>query len=187
MSFVICVSKKQSFLGNALCNSYVSPPDQMYSLTRIWYSFPKYIDTCHVISVSRDTVNARKASCEMYAYLLSFQGHNIMAVEPLPLLPSKESCEYQGVSGGCKGGCKGTDNTSPLTRLFNVYNISQTTCTWICCSLFCSYQLITFHGIYGQISSISRTKFQYFNVSYLLLYLSFPNPLKPGVQSRMRK
>ena len=222
----------------------------------------------YVISVFHDTVNAGKTSGEMYVHLSSFQGHNIMVVEPLTVLPSKEPCQHLRVPGGSKGGCKGTENTSHLThwgrvthicvgkltnlssdnglspgrrqaiirtnvgilligplgtnfsenliiiqtfsfkkmhlkmssakwrqfslglnvltRLCNVYNISYITCTWICCSLFCRYQLIVFYGIYGQISSISRTNFQNLNCSHLLLHLTLPNPLKPGFQSRMK-
>ena len=40
--------------------------------------------------------------------------------------------------------------------------------------------------IYHQISYTSRIKSQNLNVSRLVLQLSFPNPLKPGVKSRMR-
>ena len=35
---------------------------------------------------------------------------------------------------------------------------------------------------YRQISNISRTKSQHLNVSSLVLQLSLPNPLKPGVK-----
>ena len=144
------------------------------------------MDTYDVILVSRDSVTAQKASCEMPVYLSSYQGHNIMAVELLPLLPSKESCKHICVSSGSKGAYKGTENTSPINRLFKVYSISHITCTWICCSILCIFQPMVFHGIYDQTSSISCTKFQNLNVSHLLLYLSLPSPLKPGVQSRMK-
>ena len=40
-------------------------------------------------------------------------------------------------------------------------------------------------GDYRQTSNISRTKSQHLNVSGLLLQLSFPNPLTPGVKSKM--
>ena len=45
--------------------------------------------------------------------------------------------------------------------------------------------LIT-HWSYRKTSSISRTKFQSLNVSCVLLQLSLLNPLKPGVQLRMK-
>ena len=37
----------------------------------------------------------------------------------------------------------------------------------------------------SQTSNVSRTKSQNLNVSNLVLKLSFPNPLKSGVKSRM--
>ena len=40
--------------------------------------------------------------------------------------------------------------------------------------------------IYHQTSNISRIKSQNLNVSRLVLQLSLPNPLKPGVKSRMK-
>ena len=39
---------------------------------------------------------------------------------------------------------------------------------------------------YRKTSSISRTKFQNLNVSCIILQLSSPNPLKPGVKLRMK-
>ena len=39
---------------------------------------------------------------------------------------------------------------------------------------------------YPQTSSIRHTKSQNLNVSHLILQLSLPNPLKPGVKSRMK-
>ena len=39
---------------------------------------------------------------------------------------------------------------------------------------------------YRKISNIRRTKFQNLNDSHLVLKSSLPNPLKPGVQSRMK-
>ena len=42
------------------------------------------------------------------------------------------------------------------------------------------------HKIYSQISNISGTKSQNLNVSRLVLWLSLPNPLKPGVKLRMK-
>ena len=41
-------------------------------------------------------------------------------------------------------------------------------------------------SIYRKLSSISRTKFKAINVSRRVLQLSLPNPLKPGVRSRMK-
>ena len=41
------------------------------------------------------------------------------------------------------------------------------------------------HKDYRQISNITRTKSQTLNVSCLVLHLSFSNPLKPGIKSRM--
>ena len=47
-----------------------------------------------------------------------------------------------------------------------------------------------FYGIYWQtyrkISNIRRTKSQTLNVSRLVLQLSLPNPMKPGVKSKMK-
>ena len=40
--------------------------------------------------------------------------------------------------------------------------------------------------IYHQSSNKSRPKFQNLNVSRLVLQLSLPNPMKPGVKSRMK-
>ena len=40
---------------------------------------------------------------------------------------------------------------------------------------------------YRQTISISRTKSQHLNVSRTVLQFSLPNPLKPGVESRMKK
>ena len=39
---------------------------------------------------------------------------------------------------------------------------------------------------YRKLSNISRTKSQNLNNSRLILQLSLPNPLKPGVKSRMK-
>ena len=39
---------------------------------------------------------------------------------------------------------------------------------------------------YRQISNIRRTKSQTLNVSCLVLQLSLPNPLKPGIKSRKK-
>ena len=39
---------------------------------------------------------------------------------------------------------------------------------------------------YRQISNIRRTKSQTLNASCLVLQLSLPNPLKPGIKSRMK-
>ena len=40
--------------------------------------------------------------------------------------------------------------------------------------------------IYRKTPSISHTKAQNLNVSHLVLQLSLPNPLKPGVKLRMK-
>ena len=40
--------------------------------------------------------------------------------------------------------------------------------------------------IYRKLSNIRRNKFQTLNVSRLVLQLSLPNPMKPGVKSRMK-
>ena len=39
---------------------------------------------------------------------------------------------------------------------------------------------------YCKISNIRRTESQNLNVSRLILQLSLPNPMKPGVKSRMK-
>ena len=44
----------------------------------------------------------------------------------------------------------------------------------------------SFNRHYRQFSNISRTQSQNINVSRLVLLLSFPNPLKPGVKLRMK-
>ena len=41
-------------------------------------------------------------------------------------------------------------------------------------------------GIYHQFSNIRRTQSQNINVCHLVLLLSLPNPLKPGVKLRMK-
>ena len=43
-----------------------------------------------------------------------------------------------------------------------------------------------YHRTYHQASNIIRTKYQKLNVSRLVLQLSLPNSLKPGVESRMK-
>ena len=43
-----------------------------------------------------------------------------------------------------------------------------------------------FHSNYRKISNIGHTKSLNLNVSHLVLQLSFPNPMKPGVKSRMK-
>ena len=40
--------------------------------------------------------------------------------------------------------------------------------------------------VHCQISNIRHTKSQNLNASHLVLQVSFPNPLKPGVQSEMK-
>ena len=40
--------------------------------------------------------------------------------------------------------------------------------------------------VYHKISNISRTKSQNLNDSHLVLQSSLPNPLRPGVKSRMK-
>ena len=45
---------------------------------------------------------------------------------------------------------------------------------------------LCYNGIYRKISNISHTKSQNSNVSHLILQLSLPNSLKPGVKSRMK-
>ena len=42
------------------------------------------------------------------------------------------------------------------------------------------------HMIYRKISNIRRTNSQNLNDSHLVLQSSLPNPLKPGVKSRMK-
>ena len=55
---------------------------------------------------------------------------------------------------------------------------------------FVHYQIYLFYNMpqwtYRKISNISRTKSQNLNVSRLVLQLSLPNPMKPGVKSRMK-
>ena len=46
--------------------------------------------------------------------------------------------------------------------------------------------LVELYCIYRKTSNISNTKSQNLNVSRLVLPLSFPNPLKAGVKSRMK-
>ena len=47
-------------------------------------------------------------------------------------------------------------------------------------------QILKENEYYRKISNIRRTKFQNLNDSHLVLKSSLPNPLKPGVQSRMK-
>ena len=54
-------------------------------------------------------------------------------------------------------------------------------CMHVMTSSWCTYE-----WIYRQTSNISFTKSQNWNVSPLNLQLSLPNPLKPGVKSRMK-
>ena len=64
--------------------------------------------------------------------------------------------------------------------------------TWrFACGVYCSWLLLKCSPIhhdtmYCQISSIRCTKLQDLNVSRLVLQLSLPNPLEPGVKSRMK-
>ena len=46
--------------------------------------------------------------------------------------------------------------------------------------------LETLELYYRKISNIGRTKSPNLNVSRLVLQLSLPNPIKPGVKSRMK-
>ena len=46
--------------------------------------------------------------------------------------------------------------------------------------------IMTFGEIYRKVSNIRRTKSQNLNASRLILQLSLPNPLKPGVKLRMK-
>ena len=48
---------------------------------------------------------------------------------------------------------------------------------------YCAY---CFVSTYRKTSSISRTKFPNLNASCLVLWLSSPNPLKPGAKSIMK-
>ena len=48
------------------------------------------------------------------------------------------------------------------------------------------YQLYPWITDYSQIPNISHTKSYNLNISRLVLQLSFHNPLKPGVKSRMK-
>ena len=48
------------------------------------------------------------------------------------------------------------------------------------------YGIVELCRHYRQTSNISSTKSQNLNVSHLVLQLSLPNPLKPGVKSRMK-
>ena len=50
----------------------------------------------------------------------------------------------------------------------------------------CLFQINSQQYSYQKTSSISRTKSQNLNASRLVLQLSLPNPLKPGVKSRMK-
>ena len=49
-----------------------------------------------------------------------------------------------------------------------------------------SHVQMLLNTIYRKISIVRRTKFQNSNDTCLVLYLSLPDPLKPGVQSRMK-
>ena len=53
-------------------------------------------------------------------------------------------------------------------------------------TMLCYVWWAVMYGIYCEISNISRTKSQYLNDSRLVLQLSLPNPLKPGVKSWMK-
>ena len=59
----------------------------------------------------------------------------------------------------------------------------QPMCYW---SVFGDWFSVAFFIVYHQTSNISHTKSQNLNVSRLVLQLSLPNPLKPGVKSRMK-
>ena len=73
--------------------------------------------------------------------------------------------------------------------------VGQWLCIW-CTYIKCDMLLITkrhklchmviWHRQYRQISNVRRTKSQQLNVSRLILQLSSPYPLKPGVKSRMK-
>ena len=53
---------------------------------------------------------------------------------------------------------------------------------------FDGYPLVTSGDVhdYRKISNIRRTKSLNFNVSRLVLQLTLPNPMKPGIKSRMK-
>ena len=52
-----------------------------------------------------------------------------------------------------------------------------------CVELFTKF-IVVLHAC--QISNISHTKSQSLNVSHLVLQLALPNPLKPGIKTRMK-
>ena len=56
---------------------------------------------------------------------------------------------------------------------------------WFCIWKFGAVR-VNWINAYRQISNIRRTKSQTLNVSCLVLQLSLPNPLKPGIKSRMK-
>ena len=74
-----------------------------------------------------------------------------------------------------------TLNYTILSKILTI-NTSQFTCEgklWGICVQFKAW-------IYCQTSDIKCTKFHHLNVSHLILQLSLPNPLEPGVKSRER-
>ena len=54
------------------------------------------------------------------------------------------------------------------------------------CQAVAEHQWRMINITYRKVSNIRRTKPQHLNVSRLILWLSFPNPLKAGVKSRMK-
>ena len=68
----------------------------------------------------------------------------------------------------------------------NPFPLKTYTCLFYLISIVhAAYQAFTLFETYRKISNISRTNFQNLNVSHLVLQLSLPNPLKPGVKLRL--
>ena len=72
----------------------------------------------------------------------------------------------------------------PLAKIFATchHNVSNTRTQYCMVQLFFKEQ----KKCYRKISNIRRTKSPSLNVSRLVLQLSLPNPMKPGVKSRMK-
>ena len=94
-----------------------------------------------------------------------------------------------------------------LCKIFTIFSmgldwLAVAACQWCHCDLFISWQAIDkpLHlwgrhlstitwpvcQYYRTISNIRRTKSPNLNVSHLVLKSALPNPLKPGVKSRMK-
>ena len=76
--------------------------------------------------------------------------------------------------------------TSLYSHIINIRRTKSLNLNWLSIPVFCSIHITITFQRYRQTSSIKGTKSQNLNVSRLVLHISLPNPLEPGVKWRMK-